>query len=302
MLMKRLSWVAVVIAVGAQHTCQAGLIIDSFEDAVDGVWPVTKTTVGFRFVEEPDVMGVAGEWRDTTVGVTQLTVWGVDQVTVNISPSDGLLDFASSAGADGLVALSYERGLNVNHLGVDLSSDTMLRVDISEFDLAGGAPMRIAVRLNESRPPPFIYLEKFVTEAGAQSVEFPFAEFSDIEFMDLSNVGSITVTVDPGPGGDFHIRRIVSVIPEPATMGLLAFGAFILIRRKRRLSRGVCTFFATSAFLLAACSGAASAQETVPGIHLGITSIDTTERIDLSSMAYDFAGQTGGSYCNLMVR
>jgi hypothetical protein len=169
-------------------------------------------------------------------------VWGVDQVTVNISPSNGLLDFASSAGADGLVTLSYERGTDVNHLGVDISSDAMFRIDISEFDLAGGGPMRIGIRLNEVRPPPFIYLEKFVTEAGAQSVEFPFAEFSDMAFMDLSDVGSITVTVDPGPGGDFHISRIVSVIPEPATVGLLAFGAFFLIRRKRRLPQERPTF------------------------------------------------------------
>ena len=135
-----------VIVLGIAPASPGALIIDSFEDAVDGVWPVTKATFGVRRIEEPDVMGVAGEWRDTVIGVIQLAVPGVDQVTVNISPSDGLLDFASSAGADGFVTLSYERGLDVNHLGVDISSDAMFRIDISEFNPAGGGPMRIGIR------------------------------------------------------------------------------------------------------------------------------------------------------------
>ncbi len=213
----------------------AGMIIDSFEDVVEGAWPVTHTTgTQSTRVIVGGLTGVLGGWRDTSIGASAVDLPGVDQIDVNISPEYGLLDYASSVGSNGQLTLRYWGDPVARHLHADLSSEALIRIDFADFDLPGGTPMHVGVTLSEGLPPARASLDRWVTGPGAQSLEFPFAEFDDIEYVDLADLDNIIVAFMASRGTDFRVDQIVMVVPEPATLGLLAIGGLLVMRRRRR--------------------------------------------------------------------
>jgi hypothetical protein len=63
-------------------------------------------------------------------------------------------------------------------------------------------------------------------------VTFNVSEFTTANpSLDLSSIDSILFTFESDSGGD---AAFYSIVPEPATMGLLALGGLAVIRRKRR--------------------------------------------------------------------
>ena len=213
----------------------AGMIIDSFEDVVEGAWPVTHTTgTQSTYVLEGGLSGVAGGWRHTSIGASAVDLPGIDEIHVNISPEHGLLDYASSVGSNGHLSLWYQGDPLGDGLHVDLSRDALIQIDFADFDLPAGAPMRVTVVLNEGLPPGRAPLTKWLTIPGAQSLEFPFAEFDDMEYVDLADLENILVRFSPPAGTDFRVDRIVGVVPEPATLAFLFAGCLALPRVKRR--------------------------------------------------------------------
>ena len=72
-----------------------------------------------------------------------------------------------------------------------------------------------------------------LTAAGPQSVVFNYSEFTNIGAVDLGNIGAMAFDFNPGPGGDFRISGISSVVPEPTTLVLLFLGAGAVVRRRR---------------------------------------------------------------------
>ena len=93
--------------------------------------------------------------------------------------------------------------------------------------------MEVDILLNAGRPPAVAYQARSLTQPGAQSVDFPFADFdSDIQYIDLSDLEKIVVTFHVPPGVDFRVDQIITVIPEPATLGLLSVGGLMLVRRR----------------------------------------------------------------------
>ena len=137
MSMNRGFGVALAIALGVVPASRGGMIIDSFEDVAEGAWPVTQTTATqYTDVLEGGLTGVLGGWRDTSIKISAGGLPGIDEIHVNISPAVGLLDYASSAGANGALTLWYQGDPVSRHLHADLSDQALIRIDFADFDQA----------------------------------------------------------------------------------------------------------------------------------------------------------------------
>jgi hypothetical protein len=202
--------------------------IDVFADTV-AAWPATQSALGDQTIPENGVAGVLGSDRETYVSANSLAVPGLDFVAVDISP-EGYFDYTSSAGADGAAGLRYDA--QDGGLHVDLSGDKFLQIDFVYFDAANGYPMAVTATLDDSTNN--ASRVESLTVPGAQSLIFQFADFAGIGSVDLTDVYSIDIDFEPGTAADFRIRQIITDVPEPGSLMLLAGGVIALVRRKRR--------------------------------------------------------------------
>lgn len=225
--------VLIGLTLWALKAASGGLVIDSFDDANEGSWPITATTL-FESIHVLDVNlpGVLGGTRITSLFVQSLDVPGVDEVQLDIAAEDGVFDYASSVGLRGASSLVYRGESPAVGLNVELPADGIFRIDFADFDAAGALPMRVTVIVNLGRlPTP--NLTRFLTKPGAQTLDFLIADFPTIDQIDLTNVRNISVEFSPSPGTDFRVNQI-SVVPEPTTLCLLAVGGLLATWRRRR--------------------------------------------------------------------
>lgn len=210
-------------------SARGDLLIDDFSD-VSTSWPITISSPNVLSVLETGLTGVVGGRRLTTLSAFVFDIEGLDQVRATIAPQFGVLDYASSVGADGDLRLGY-----VGEFTADLSGDVFIRVDFAGFDMGGNVPMAVTVELGHGALT--ATLTQMLNGVGVQSLAFNFSEFDNIGAVDLSSISAMEFRFNPGAGGDFRIDGISSVVPEPATLVMLFVGAGAIVCRRRAGTR-----------------------------------------------------------------
>jgi len=102
---------ASLIVAAARATALAEVTIDDFSSAVTTIEPpgITQAVVGSTTVSDgPGLSGVIGGVRRLTVTATSLKV--LDSVTAGVAPLATVLDYNSSAAANGKIQLDYDAG------------------------------------------------------------------------------------------------------------------------------------------------------------------------------------------------
>lgn len=234
MLSRNALGLAALTLAGSMGTwAQAAIVIDSFS-AIDTdftPWPVMQTTVGSVNVHETGVAGVLGGVRDTTTTLESVTIAGVDFMRTAIVPGAGvILDYAASAGADGELALLYNGD---GSLHADFSSELSIDMSFTEFDFAFGAPLPVTITLSDGTNS--ATLSKSLNASGPGNLSFAINDFSGIGGVDLTDVTSVTVALDPGVAADYRLTAITTTtIPSPGALALLAMSGIAGRPRRRR--------------------------------------------------------------------
>jgi len=216
-------------------TVSADAIIDDFSSVDDPTpWPVVISTLTSVDVYESGLTNVIGASRHSTIRATFLEELGLDFVQAAIVPNFGMiLDYSSTAGARGDWSLLYDN--NGAGLSADFGAITDIMLDFARFDYANGQPLPIVVSIADTVN--VAALSHSLNSSGPQTMIFCLADFVGIGSVDLANVQSISVFLDPGVAVDFRLSRIYGV-PSPGSMVLLATGTLIFVggRRKRSVS------------------------------------------------------------------
>jgi hypothetical protein len=219
----------------------AEVVIDGFAAAsttnyVPGV-NVLQSTIGATTVP-PDtgLAEVLGGIRNMTVEMTGQTDVGLDVVAAGVAPAYRLAVYDSSAGADGLVTFSYDAGGVGLH--ANLSSAQGLSVSMSDADLAA-VPYDVTVTLIDGSLNSVSSTQTITSAGGPRAVRFPFADFPGVNISDLA---SIAVTIDPSIAGDLRLGRIQTFglrVPAPllSPSALVAALAVLLLLARRGISR-----------------------------------------------------------------
>lgn len=210
----------------------ADIVIDDFS-SIDALnpWPVTRMTPGNTLITEISLGSVLGGVRQTTIFGDSFATGG-DAITVSVNPVSGILDYNSSVGGDGALALIYSgfpTGLNA-----DFSGDIGIRVDFFSFGFGGQEPSStpVTVALNDGTNN--ISRTVSLNSAGSPSLFFSFSQFSGIGTFNLATMNRVTVSIDPLLDADFSIDLITTVtIPAPGALALFGL-AGVARRRKRR--------------------------------------------------------------------
>ena len=168
---------------------------------VDSVTTVTGTDTGIN--------GVVGGVRVLNVTVTGCTFCPVDNVIVGVIPSAMLLDFSSTSNADGTFELVYDAG----GAGLDLSlifaqgiRVPFVNVDPSAFPLE----VMVTIATGGNSATKNIMLPMGLTDFD---LDFPFAMFTGIAGVDIGDITSIRVLVNPSGGsaaGDLQVGPITT--------------------------------------------------------------------------------------------
>ena len=206
-------------------SARGGLVIDDFSD-VSETWPQSITSPNVLLVNETNLSGVVGGTRLTTLSAFVFDIEGLDQVRATIAPQFGVLDYASSVGADGDLRLGY-----VGKFSADLSGDAFIQIDFAGFDMGGNVPMTVTVEIGTGALT--ATLTQMLVGVGAQSLAFNFSEFTGIGAIDLAGIDALEFRFNPGAGGDFRIAGIASIVPEPATLVMLLVGSGAIVCRRR---------------------------------------------------------------------
>jgi hypothetical protein len=156
--------------------------------------------------------GVLGGSRKLTVSVGTCTFCGMgpfdDRVVAGADPAPmGLFCFNSTASADGSFELLYDA--NGAGLGASLSFADGIRVQIVNID-AASFPFAVTITLKSG--PNSAQATQTVPNSPPLptdvDLDFPFASFTGIGGIDLDDLSSITVAVDPATAADLQILRI----------------------------------------------------------------------------------------------
>lgn len=226
--MKMRSAIAVgtlAFGVGVGTAGASPVLIDDFT-SIDSTWPVQLNSVGNSTITESG-LNVLGGTRETYIEAVSVGVAGLDFLQASIAANVGLFDFNSTVDTDGYLSLLYNGGGSLN---ADFTGQAGIAMNFAMFDFAGQSPMPITVVLGDGSNSASYTAS--LTAPGAQSVMFDFSDFSGIGMLDLSSLQSIEFQIDPEVGVDFRIEQIMTVVPAPGALALLAL-AFASPRRRR---------------------------------------------------------------------
>jgi cysteine-rich repeat protein len=200
-------YAAALLLILSSTAASGQVVIDGFSDAgPNTIAPpgVQRTTVGVTTVTDTGLTDVIGGARTLTVEAT--VAGGANpEVLAGVIPSFELLSYSSSLLADGLTTLFYDA--NGAGLGVDLSTGEGIELGLTTD--AAAVPYLVSLTLSDG-----IITETDV-QAGIMSgltmIQFFYTSFPGV---DLSNIDSIELTIDPNAAGDL----------ETADPGIVTFG------------------------------------------------------------------------------
>ena len=182
------------------------LVIDDFSAATNTKFPpgVTRMAVGPTTVVEPAALaGVIGGIREMRVTATSLGP--SDSVSAGVFTPSTFLDYASTVGANGALALRYNAG--GAGLNADLSTFGGLRVRFISIQ-PSAVPLTLTLTLTDNANNSASVV-RVVTSTATTSVNLP---TTDGEFagVDLQHIKDILFTVDPNLAGDLRLDTIES--------------------------------------------------------------------------------------------
>jgi hypothetical protein len=189
-----------VCALGSNSASLAQTAIDDFSDAGANTGDppgVTRTTVGSTSVTDTGLSGVIGAARTLTVEATAAD-GASPEITAGVIPAFNLVAYSSSLLADGLLSLLYDA--DGAGLGADLSLAEGIELTLTTD--AAAVPYLVSLTLSDG------IVSETDSQAGLMSVttliQFDFANFPTV---DLANLESIEVTIDPSVAGDLETGR-----------------------------------------------------------------------------------------------
>lgn len=181
--------------------------IDDFTDAGPNTGEppgIEQTTVGSTTGTDTGLSGVIGGSRQLTVEAT-VAGGGSPSVKAGVITGAEIVDYSSSVLADGLIALLYDAD------GTGLSADLSLATGI-EFDIVtdlAAIPYDVALTLTDGATQT---VTQNIVTSGTQHIEFDFADFPAV---DLSDLFSIELVIDPNLAGDLEVVGPVITFGEP---------------------------------------------------------------------------------------
>lgn len=232
-------WVAVA-AVGLVSTgaAQAALVVDDFtQTSESAAYPLVQRTVNTGSptsagIDSPLALtSTVGGAREVTLELMSSRRPPADRVEADVYTDPGLLDFSSSAGAAGRVSVNYGvASRDISELNLDLSQMTAVVVDFAAFDLASGTPLQVYALL---------FMGEVISATPTMTLTSSFVDNTQVLLSILAihpvlrqDVDGIRLVFTGGVGTDFQVDTI-TVIPEPAALGLLAPAALALGRRRK---------------------------------------------------------------------
>ena len=214
-------WSAFVLSVAGLviigKAVNAEVLIDDFNNAnFPGTKFITNTnvfrnTVGTTVETDTGLPGVIGGVRTLTVQATTIVDPTVDFMVVGAEVGFSFLDYNSTDGADGLAGLLYDAngaGLNAN-----FTNEFAIRVRILDAD-AASVPYTVTVKLTDNAAAMAVLTETVTVPGGIKDLIFPLKSFS----VDVSNIFSIAITIDPQIAADMRIGRIETIRPPGAPL------------------------------------------------------------------------------------
>lgn len=183
-----------------------GVVIDDFKSGASPTAPraVSHRRIGTMSATDPKLSGVIGGVRRVSVTVTSLQIPDLDTVTADILPGLGVFDYASSNGADGRVDLTYDAG--GGGLNADLSKEKAIVVDVAETD-SSAVPYTVSVKLSDASGRS-VDSTQSVSSPGPRQLQFLLTSFKT---LNLRNVRSIALGINPGRAGDFQLNQVRTV-------------------------------------------------------------------------------------------
>ena len=215
---------ALSVCLAVTACASADTIIDHFTTKPTTNWPLTLTDTGSTSVLEIWGHSVPEDARYTQLTAVAMDIPGVDRITTDIYPANSLLEYESSSGATGQLLLEYGTALPSGGSGMRLGlAPGTVNVRFLNYDFPSSQPLNL-VLTGYSDTGSVAYGAKTIS-AGAQTVSFDLSSFQGaIEGLELE--------IDAPAGADYRLDYI-SVVPEPATLSLLALGGLALLRRRR---------------------------------------------------------------------
>ena len=213
----------------------ASIVIDNFEDPNSAASLLLQSGDTSAIDEDDPVTGVIGGARGAYLQVLsgQLGTGETGTVRINDPTFDGRLHLSAT------LPSTFDLYFNLGY-GIAMPSGGPLNSNWSALD---------RIRLDFSTAPAenqFTTIELFwdyagpgyghdphffTIPSGASSMTVMLSNFTGI---DLTDIDAITVRFDPIPDGQSLVLEEIVVVPEPATLALLALGGVALIRCKRK--------------------------------------------------------------------
>ncbi len=216
----------------------AGIVIDDFtNDTSLAPWLAPQTTVGSSWIIDSNLTGAIKTTRLTTLAASFIGNPNFDAITPTLDTVNGELNYQSTLGADGGIAMSY--GQVGAPITLDLSSESGLQLDFSSIVFGGqgaanlgfGAGIQVTTLISDGVNSA-IGSRGLIIE-GAQSVAFNFNNFSSIASVDLTNIKLVAFQVDTAFGTDFVMTQF-STFVVPAPGGLMVMGMMGMFGSRRR--------------------------------------------------------------------
>ena len=188
------------------------LVVDDFSAASATVFPpgVTWTAVGTTTaIELAPLPGIVGGIRE--MQVTAASLGPGDSVSAGVFTPSTLLDYASTVGANGSLALRYNAG--GSGLNVDLDGSGGVAIRFLAVD-AAAVPMTVRMTLTDTLGNT-AFVSRTIAVSGPQSVDLPIHD-GEFATVDLHHVNVMLLTIDPNLAGDVRLDSIETfTAPSP---------------------------------------------------------------------------------------